>query len=89
MNLLEQQKFINMGTSAYYKYIKYHNPLEPFFPVSGLLAGLNNNVRPYYTYTAKEVVKYFEYLDIPQEMLLSFEKKGISLIIDEDKSERF
>lgn len=78
-----------MGTSAYYKYIKYHNPLEPFFPVSGLLAGLNNNVRPYYTYTAKEVVKYFEYLDIPQEMLLSVEKKGISLIIDEDKSERF
>lgn len=75
--LLEQQKCINMETNDFCKYIKFYNPLqESFFPFP-FLAGLNNESRPYYTYTALEIIKYFECLDIPKVMLLSVEKLEI------------
>lgn len=75
--LLEQQKCINMETNDFYKYIKFYNPLqESFFPFP-FLAGLKNESRPYYTYTALEIIKYFEYLDIPSEMLFAVEKLEI------------
>lgn len=71
--LLEQQKCINMETNDFIKYIQFNNPLQgSFFPFPIL-----NESRPYYTYTALEIIKYFEYLDIPSEMLLAVEKLGI------------
>lgn len=75
--LLEQQKCINMETNDFIKYIQFNNPLqESFFPFP-FLVGLNNEPRPYYTYTALEIIKYFEHLDIPSEMLLAVEKLEI------------